>query len=93
MLQNNVTITFKSDVKLEAIEDDRFMVCCLEDRDACSQVTGMIERRTEYQKSVLRFPMDKDGWAWISQVSLIANLSALMSANHVNPCEYNTNHH
>ena len=61
MLQNNVTITFKSDVKLEAIEDDRFMVCCLEDRDACSQVTGMI-KRTMYQRSVLRFPMDKDGW-------------------------------
>ena len=63
MLQdkNDVTITFKSDVKLEAIEEDRFMVCCLEDRDACSQVTGMIER-TECQCSVFRFPMDKDGW-------------------------------
>ena len=41
--QNDVTITFKSNVKLEAIEEDRFMVCCLEDRDACSQVTEMRE--------------------------------------------------
>ena len=43
MLQDNVTvtITFKKNVKLEAIEEDRFMVCCLEDRDACSQVTEM----------------------------------------------------
>ena len=41
LLQNNVTITFKSDVKLEAIEEDRFMVCCLEDWNACSQVTEM----------------------------------------------------
>ena len=45
MLQDNVTvtITFKSDVKLEVIEEDRFMVCCLEDRDACSQVIKMID--------------------------------------------------
>ena len=43
MLQNNFTIEFTADVKLEAIEEDRFMVCCLENMDECSQVTGIGE--------------------------------------------------
>ena len=54
MLQTNVTIEFKADVKLEAMEEDRFMVCCLENRNDCSQVTeikGMT--RTESQYSIL----------------------------------------
>ena len=62
-IQNNVTIEFKADVKLEAMEEDRFMVCCLEDRDACSQVTAIREMTlTESQWSVFRCPMGKDGW-------------------------------
>ena len=61
MLQNNVTITFKSDVKLEAIEDDRFMVCCLEDRDACSQVTWMIREEDRVSKVSVQVPYGQ-GW-------------------------------
>ncbi len=48
-------------MKLEAIEEDRFMVCCLENIDACSQVTGVREV-TESPWSVFRCPMEKDGW-------------------------------
>ena len=61
MLQENVEITFTADVKLEAIEEDRFMVCCLENMDECSQVTGnSVITRTTW--SVFRCPMERDGW-------------------------------
>ena len=61
MLQDNVTFKFNADVKLEAIEEDRFMVCCLENIDACSQVTG-ISDMTWTTWSVFRCPMERDGW-------------------------------
>ena len=61
MLQTNVTIEFKADVKLEAMEDDRFMVCCLENRNDCSQVIG-IRGMTRTEWLVFRCPMEKDGW-------------------------------
>ena len=38
ILQDTITITFDADVKLEALEDNRFMICCMEDIDLCDQV-------------------------------------------------------
>ena len=35
----HLLLTFTADVKLEALEEDRFFVCCLENVDLCDQVT------------------------------------------------------
>ena len=35
----HLLLTFTADVKLEALEEDRFFVCCLENVDFCDQVT------------------------------------------------------
>ena len=43
ILQDTIIITFDADVKLEAMEDNRFMICCMEDIDLCDQVTRITE--------------------------------------------------
>ena len=35
----HLLLTFTADVKLEALEEDGFFVCCLENVDLCDQVT------------------------------------------------------
>ena len=43
ILQDFIILTFDADVKLEAMEEDRFMVCCMEDINLCDQVTRNTE--------------------------------------------------